>query len=305
MMDTLWQSKLSRLVSNPVRWDCQLAEYTSFRIGGPAKALVETGNEQEISHILQVLEQYQCEWKVIGRGTNLLVRDEGFDGVIILLGDDLKEWKINDQGAAVKLSVGAGFSLSKLARESSERGFSGLEFAIGIPASVGGGVVMNAGAWGRSLSDIIDGLTVVTVEGKKYLHGTDLHFEYRRWKDMESLSPCVVTRVDMLLEKGSADEALATCRKYREQRKQKQPVGLANAGSIFKNPQGDSAGRLIEASGLKGQNVGDAYVSSKHANFIINKGNATATDVMTLMTMIQEKVFRDSGIRLQPEVHVL
>ena len=164
MMDSSVKSQLSSLVSNPVRWDCPLAEYTSFRIGGPAQAVVEAGDEKELSAILQMLTSHQLAWRVIGRGTNLLVRDEGYNGVIILLGGTLKEWTSIDQGMDIQLCAGAGFSLTKLAGQCAEKGYTGLEFAIGIPASVGGGVVMNAGAWGGSMSDVVQGLTVVTTE---------------------------------------------------------------------------------------------------------------------------------------------
>ncbi len=298
-------NQLGSITTNPVRVDCQLAEYTSFRIGGPAKAVVEADSENELSAVLHLLHQHQLKWRVIGRGTNLLVRDEGFDGVIILLGGVLKEWTVAESGLDVKISVGAGCGLSKLAYQCAEKGFSGLEFASGIPASVGGGVVMNAGAWGRSMSDVICGVTVVSSDETKYLNGSGLKFEYRRWTGMDSMSPCVVTMVDLQLQKSTAHDVSAVCSKYRELRKEKQPVGQANAGSFFKNPDGDSAGRLIDASGFKGKSVGDAVVSPKHANFILNRENATAADVLELIEKIQKKVFEDSGVQLQPEVHVL
>ncbi len=304
-MKEVLRKELSKLLSIPVHWDCSLKSYTSFHIGGPAEALVQVQSLEELRKLLKFLHQNSIQWRVIGRGTNLLVQDQGFTGVIMILSGDLQSLAIDSKEDIVFLDVGAGHGITKLSAICGASGFSGLEFTMGIPGSVGGAVVMNAGAWGRSIADVLVNVSVMTVEGETTIEEKDLKFDYRRWLNVSNEKSFVVTSVKMRLTRSDFEEVLNLCRYYREKRSAAQPVGVGNAGSIFRNPPDDSAGRLIEASGLKGKAIGGAEVSVKHANFIINNGGATASDVLELMKCIQQKVKNDSGVDLEPEVHIL
>ncbi len=303
-MNVQLKQELTSLIGSPVKWDCPLRDYTSFRIGGPARALVTVENIDELQDLIRFLEKYELPFRAIGRGTNLLVSDQGFQGVAILLAGEFKEITILEQEDVVIVTAGAGYSLNRLAKVCVEKGISGLEFVFGIPGTVGGAAIMNAGAWGSEMADVILSITIIGQRGCLQYNRSELDFSYRKLR-LPALSQSIVTSVTFKLKKGEAEDIRRRCDHYREQRLLRQPVGEANAGSTFKNPQGESAGRLIEASGLKGKGVGDAAVSEKHANFIINRGGATAAEVLELIQYIQRKVKEDSGVHLEPEVHIL
>ncbi len=304
-MKEVLKKRLNDLLGLPVLWDCPLKNYTSFHIGGPAEALVQVQSLEELGKLLQIFQESEVSWRVIGRGTNLLIGDEGFPGVVLVLSGALEVLAIKKKEDMILLDAGAGHSLTKLSAICGASGFSGLEFAMGIPGSVGGAVVMNAGAWGQSMADVLVSVSIMTAKGIKTFGEQDLKFTYRKWLNLPDNDNGVVTSAKIRLVKGDSGDIRRVSCEYREKRKTSQPVGLANAGSIFRNPTGDSAGRLIEASGLKGKRVGGAEVSVKHANFIVNIGDATASDVFKLMAIIQEVVKKDSGIFLEPEVHIL
>lgn len=301
------RQELNRIVAQPVQWDCPLAGYTSLAVGGPAEALVTVDDAQELAAVLGFLERTAIPWRIIGRGTNLLVRDEGFPGVVLLLGRGFREMAFVAAGGGRWLAtVGAGCSLARLVAACSERGLAGMEFAVGIPGTVGGALVMNAGAWGSEMAAVIRSVTVVGPSGRQLLGREKLHFGYRCWDDFAALAGrAAVVGCELELSAGDPREIRSRCASYQQLRKERQPLGQRSAGSFFKNPQHDSAGRLIEASGLKGMAVGGAMVSEKHANFLVNTGGATAADVLALMRLVQERVRRDSGIELEPEVHFL
>jgi len=303
-MDANVKRNIAGTVKRQVKWDCPLCDYTSFRIGGPADAVVCVDNRIELEQLLQQLGRHELRWCVIGRGTNLLVKDDGYRGVVILLEGSFKHYTVCEKNSDIVINAGAGFGLSRLSSLCMEKAFSGLEFAMGIPGTLGGAVMMNAGAWGCEMADVILSADIMTDKGKKQLSRDDLKFSYRKSEGLADIN-CIVTSAAIRLKHGDAAEIKALCSSYLKQRDEKQPKGLANAGSIFKNPEGDSAGRLIEASGLKGKKIGDAKVSEKHANFIVNHGNASAEDVLKLIEHIQSKVKKDSGILLVPEVHIL
>ncbi len=305
MMDENVKKELTHLVESDVRWGCPLREYTSFKIGGPAEAVVEVGDRYELQLLLQFLVSNKLRWRVIGRGTNLLVRDEGFDGVILCLKGDFNSYRVEEENNTITVVAGAAYGLSKLSQKCAEYGFSGLEFGIGIPASIGGAVVMNAGAWGSSMAAVTTGVIVMTADGEKSWSQNELKFGYRRLVTLSDEKECIVTDIQMRLTRKEPEEIQKTCNSYRNKRSASQPLGLANAGSIFKNPVNDSAGRLIDTCGLKGKVVGDAMISEKHANFIVNRGNAKASDVLELISIVQDKVKRDCGVFLEPEVHIL
>jgi UDP-N-acetylmuramate dehydrogenase len=307
-MDTLFKNTLSRLVANPIQWGCPLSGYTSFAIGGPAEALITVEDSRELQVLLSFLQESSLQWRVIGKGTNLLVPDSGFDGVIILLGQGFKGISIRDEqnDTYVSVRVGGGCRLTRISGWCIKRGLSGLEFACGIPGTVGGAVVMNAGAWGDELANALTAVTVMSAAGPEKIEREQMHFSYRCWQDHGGEEKGrIVTEVEVRLIRAKPDAVRRRCAELIRKRRERQPKGQPNAGSFFKNPLGDSAGRLIEKSGCKGMRVGGAMISPVHANFFVNVGSATAADVKELMERVQKKVRTDSGIFLNPEVHFL
>jgi len=311
-VDGTLKKKLAALADSPVLWDCPLRDYTSFAIGGPATALITVEGLAELQRLLVFLGEQKIAWRMIGKGTNLLVSDAGFAGVILILGKGFATIEpVSESVDGIVVHAGAGVSLARLVGWCGDQGFTGLEFAAGIPGTVGGAVIMNAGAWGREMADILKSVTVVTPAGEiLVLPRTELDFGYRIWhnsfhENRSGKLSRVVAGVELHLTAGDPEQIRDLCRSYREKRRMKQPGKEPNAGSFFKNPQGDAAGRLIEASGLKGMKVGGAMVSPVHANFLVNCGGATAADVVALMKKVQATVQRDSGILLEPEVHFL
>lgn len=302
-MNTLQRERLQSLVRKAIQWDCPLREYTSFGIGGPAEALVVLENCKELQQVLHFFTEEDILWRVLGRGTNILVSDKGFAGAALLLSAEFKEVRIEEQKEYVVLTAGAGHSLSKLSSMCMEEGYTGLEFAIGIPGSVGGAVIMNAGAWGGAIADVLFEVELQTASAMRTCRKEDLQFGYRT-SSILSDEAFVVSSATIALQRGEREEIRSKCRSYLDRRKKSQPAGHGNAGSFFKNPKGDSAGRLIDASGMKGICVGGAEISTKHANFIINRGSASADDIVQLMELVIDTVYRDSGIRLEPEVQI-
>lgn len=307
-MNSLLREELEHLVSAPIKWDCPLSDYTSFAIGGPAEAVVTVANTSELIGLLEILRRFRVAWQIIGKGTNLLIRDEGYPGIIILLGPGFQQidfGELQAEGCTV-VSVGGGCGLTRLAMACMEKGLGGLEFATGIPGTVGGAVIMNAGAWGSEIASVLKAISVVTPDGERILQRRDLDFGYRSWRDFPKIRDrTVVVRAEFELHADDPEEVRRICLELQEKRRLSQPKGKRSAGSFFKNPEGDSAGRLIEASGFKGRQVGGAMVSTEHANFLVNMGGASSADVIALMHLIQEKVQKDSGIELEPEVHFI
>jgi len=307
-MNTSQKKTLTALVSHPVKWDCLLDRYTSFAIGGPANAVVTVDRRDELLHLLDFLVREKIHWRIIGRGTNLLINDTGFPGVMLILGKEYRTISADTEGSLgnIRVKAGGGCSLARFSMNCMEQGLTGLEFASGIPGTVGGSVIMNAGAWGNELSTTIESVTLVTPEGEQTIARKNLGFGYRCWKNYEEFDgKAIIAEVAFRLHRGDHGKIRERCRVLREKRLKSQPSGYANAGSFFKNPVNDSAGRLIEASGLKGTKIGGAMVSEKHANFFVNHGDATAADVLALMRSVQEKVKKDCGIDLEPEVHFI
>lgn len=303
-MDRGIHNELIELFGSQIIWNCPLSDYTSFNIGGPADALICVKTELELKAVLQLLIESATPWRIIGRGTNLLIKDSGFRGVILMLDGDFKqiEFKWHEKGAV--LHAGAGLSFSRMSSICADSGYSGLEFACGIPGTLGGAVMMNAGAWGKEFSDVILSVETMSESGFQVYGREDIEFSYRK-NITFSESQLVVCAVHISLKQGEPDEIKKRCSEYRKKRDRSQPKGLPNAGSIFKNPADDSAGRLIESAGLKGLTRGGAQVSEKHANFILNQGGASADDVLYLMKYIQQRVDEAHGVVLEPEVQLL
>lgn len=315
-MDEVLKKGLAALTGSPISWDCPLRDYTSFAIGGPAAALITVQDLGELQGLLLFFVEHRIKWRIIGRGTNLLVSDTGFDGVILLLGKGFGGLSRVDGGVdgGSIVQAGAGCSLARLGSWCEDQGLSGLEFVAGIPGTIGGAVIMNAGAWGCELSEVLVAVTVVTPSGQVcILPRSELDFGYRIWHDLyrrqgatdDAAARWVVVAVELQCVAADQEQIRSLAQSYRQKRQGKQPKREPNAGSFFKNPDGDAAGRLIEASGLKGLRVGGAMVSPVHANFLVNSGGATAADVLELMEKVRVRVQEDSGILLEPEVHLL
>ena len=275
-----------------------MKKHTSFKIGGPAEIFIVPGNIDEIKNILKLEKNVT----IIGNGSNLLVNDEGIKGIILSISNCLNDIKILDE----EIEVGAGVLISKLAKVAQNEGLSGLEWAYGIPGTVGGAVVMNAGAYGGEMKDIVVETEYINEIGEIIkLNGEGHQFGYRKSIFNIENSKNVIIKSKIKLKKAEKSEILKQMEENLSKRKEKQPLEYPSAGSTFKRPEGYFAGKLIEDAGLKGFKIGDAAVSEKHAGFVINLGNAKADDVKKLISCIQEKVYNNSGVKLEPEIKFL
>ena len=294
-----WKDALPEIITQPgsrLRFGEPLAKHTYFGIGGAATAYVEISTVFELAAVARFHKQWDVPIAVIGRGSNLLVSDTGFKGIGVRLVGELAKLEVD--GSLV--SVGAGLSLPRLSKVMSRRGLSGVEFALGIPGSVGGALIMNAGAWGSSFGDVVTNVTVMNDAGELVeLTHAEANFEYRH-SGLDTYF--CVTGATLALEPGDADTITARMQAFYKQKIETQPFAEENAGCMFKNPPGDSAGRLIDISGLKGYRIGGAEVSTVHGNFILNIDNATAADVLNLVAYIQQQVREKTGISLETEV---
>ena len=281
-----------------------LSEYTSFKVGGPADFLVQTSESDEIEKLIALASQEKIPYYVIGNGTNMLVSDEGYHGLVILIKDKKNGIVFEESADGATVTVGAGCSLSRFANEAASHGYSGLEFASGIPGSVGGAVVMNAGAYGGEIKDVIKYALVMDSAGNiMKLDRGELELSYR--SSVIQRKNLVVLEACFELKKGNAEQIKAEIRELNERRREKQPLDYPSAGSTFKRPEGHFAGKLIEDAGLRGYCVGDAQVSEKHCGFVINKGKATASDIYRLIADVIEKVYSEFGVELEPEIKLL
>lgn len=280
--------------------DEPMSKHTSFRIGGPADLLVIPGTVEEVREILVAAKAEKVPLTVIGNGSNILVRDGGIRGLVLQLGNGLKDFLL--EGNIIK--AGAGLPLALVAQKARNAGLTGLEFAAGIPGSLGGAVYMNAGAYDGEMSKVVESVTVLDTAGNVQMLGNaELDFSYRHSAlQQKSL---LVTEVTLRLEKGNVADIEAKMADFTARRIVKQPLELPSAGSTFKRPPGNFAGTLIEQAGLKGYSVGGAQVSPKHAGFVVNIGGAKARDVLQLIADVQKTVQEKFGVRLEPEVLVL
>ncbi len=294
-----WKDALLDIVKDSdsrIRFGELLAKHTYFGIGGEATAYIEISTVDELGALARFHRQWDVPVAIIGRGSNLLVSDTGFNGISVRLVGELA--KLDVDGNTV--SVGAGLSLPRLSKNMSRQGLSGVEFALGIPGSVGGALIMNAGAWGSSFGDVVTNVTVMTDTGELVnLTHAEAAFEYRH-SGLDAYF--CATGARLKLEPGDVDTITARMQTFYKQKIETQPFAEENAGCMFKNPSGDSAGRLIDISGLKGHRIGGAEVSRVHGNFILNIDNATAADVLDLIAYIQKQVREKTGISLQTEV---
>ena len=276
-----------------------MKQHTTLRVGGSADVLV-TLSAEELPEIVALCQKFGVPYYIVGNGSNLLVGDKGIRGVVIEMTSRMGD--IVCEGETV--IAGAGASLGRVAAKAAEEGLTGIEFAAGIPGTVGGAVVMNAGAYGGEMKDIITSVLVMDEFGeKKELSARELDFSYRHSCIPEKRY--IVLRITMRLRKGCTDEIRAKMSELREMRISKQPLEYPSAGSTFKRPEGYFAGKLIMDAGLRGFQVGGAQVAEKHCGFVINKDNASAADIYRLMQEVTAKVEAEFGVTLEPEVKML
>lgn len=284
--------------------DLELRRFTSFQIGGPADLFVEPASPEELAAVLKAAFEAGVPVTCLGGGTNVLIADAGIRGLVVHLGKAFAYIReLGHDDAGVRLEVGAATRFIRLAKDTVARGLGGLEFAAGIPGSVGGAARMNAGAFGGEISQVLTSMTLVTARGEIVeKQREELDFSYRK---LAFDHTAVITSLRFRLLRSSVGRLQQAVARVQEKRRRNQPAGYPNAGSIFKNPPGEYAGRLIEKAGLKGTTKGGAQVSLEHANFLINLGPATATDVRDLMSLVQEEVWTKCGVWLEPEVRLI
>ena len=279
-----------------------MARYTSMKIGGPADYFIEVETDRALQNLLSLLQRHDSPFYLLGNGSNVLISDRGIRGAVLRLAGEFKRAEWREDGLAVRLRVGAAYAVTQLVRETVRRGYGGLEFAEGIPGSVGGAVVMNAGAYGCEFEKIVESVEGMTERGEIVrLARDEMTFTYR---DSHLPAGMVVTRVALRLRKEDGARVKSKVDELVGRRKSSQPSGH-NSGSMFRNPPGDFAGRLIEAAGLKGKRLGQAQISERHANFIVNLGGAKADNVRELMELACAEVKRQFGVELVPEVRLV
>lgn len=300
------QSALSAVVEESrIEWDASLASRTTYRIGGPADALVTLLDTAELARVLAWCRQEAVPWKVLGHGSNILAADEGFRGVVIVLDGEFKYIVRQQQKRTVDelLRVGAAVGLPRLADWCCREGCRGVEFAAAIPGTVAGAVMMNAGAWGSEIAAIVEHIELIGPDGMTIVPAGDIKFSYRCCTTMrESFLNQVIGFVQLRLNRGEPERIKEKMAALSAQRRAGQPIGLPSAGCVFKNPPGNSAGWLIEQAGLKGLRIGDAQVSEQHGNIFVNRGHARSVDMLALIRTVRDRIYAASGVSLETEI---
>ncbi|MBP2642785.1 MAG: murB [Firmicutes bacterium] len=293
--------QLSKVIEAPrLLLDEPMSRHTTFAIGGPADYLVFPNKVEEVAKVISIAKGFNMPVLALGNGSNILVREKGIRALVIMFDENSG----NITHAEHTVVAGAGASLTDVSRYAAGQGLTGMEFAVGIPGSIGGAVFMNAGAYDGEMSKIVSAVTAICQDGTvKRFEGKEIHFSYRNSVFQEN--SCIVCEVEVLLSPGDKNAIQAKMDEFTTSRESKQPLELPSAGSTFKRPPGYYAGTLIEQTGLKGLSVGGAQVSEKHAGFIVNTGNATAQDVLSLISEVQRRVFDKFGVQLHPEVRIL
>ncbi|MCR4605609.1 MAG: UDP-N-acetylmuramate dehydrogenase [Eubacterium sp.] len=277
-----------------------MSNHTTFKVGGEARYYLITESFADVKAALEYAENMSLPYYIVGRGSNLLFSDKPYEGVVIEIGSGLSEFNIT--GTTVEAF--AGVSLSSLAKKTADAGLTGLEFAAGIPGTVGGAVVMNAGAYDGQIKDVIKEVTVISEEGDIYmLEPDELNLSYRHSIFQENDE--IVLSAMFELQPGNKEEITAKIKELNNKRKEKQPLEYPSAGSTFKRPEGYFAGKLIQDAGLRGYSIGGAQVSEKHCGFVINKGDATADDIYNLIQHVSSVVHDKFGVELEPEVRMV
>jgi UDP-N-acetylmuramate dehydrogenase len=302
MIDKRQKKDLIKIVGKGVRFHCPMVQYTTFRIGGEADALCFVESLAELQQLVSYLIHENIPFFVLGKGSNLLIKNGGFEGVFIIMRGELATIQ-TDEEKIPGVTAGGGLELNDLVTYCSQKGLGGLEFLAGIPGTVGGAVAMNAGAFGEEVEGVVENIQVLTPQGElRTKHRYELAFSYRNLSLPEK---SIVVRASFRCVQKSREMVSRKVSDYLKRRKATQPLEYPSAGSIFRNPQNDYAGRLIEEAGLKGKKVGGAMISPKHANYIVNTGEAKAEDVLILMQLARQKVKEDTGIELETEIRII
>ena len=287
------------LIEGRVLFDAPMRQFTSIKVGGPADSLFFPKDVDELRKLVRYARRKSIPFFILGKGTNLVVRDKGVRGWVISLTQGMKKIQLN--GEVVEAE--GGLPLQRLVQFTLQKGLTGLEPFFGIPGTVGGGLAMNAGAWGAELKDVLRSITLMKDDGEVVERSRPrLKFSYRR---LDLPSSWIILKGRFQLKKGKKEEILERVKSYSEMRERTQPLDSPSAGSIFKNPKEGPAGKWIEEAGLKGFRMGQAMISDRHANFIINLGKATAGEVIDLMELVERKIYEKKGISLEREVKVV
>lgn len=283
-----------------VETNVNMSRYTTFKVGGPADCLVSPASKEQIKDVIDICKKAEVNYYIIGNGSNLLVKDTGFSGVIIRLNKNFSQYQIHDN----IITANGGILLSQLARTACDNSLTGLEFASGIPGTLGGAVTMNAGAYGGEMSQVVLSVKVLDINGEvKELTVKELKLGYRT--SIFQRKDYILLEAGLRLEKGDKEKIQSLMTDLACRRKEKQPLEYPSAGSTFKRPKGYYAGKLIMDAGLAGYRIGDAQVSAKHCGFVINTGNATASDILKLIEEIKDVVYGKFGVTLESEVRIL
>lgn len=300
-----FRKELRQRMSGEILFDEPAGRHTSIGVGGPIDVLLFPEDEGELTRVVGYLRGRRIPLRPVGNWTNLVVKDGGFRGALVSLAR-LRDLRSRDEGDGdVLLIAGAGCPISELVKLAVHEALTGMEFCAGIPGSVGGAVRMNAGAFGGEIGDIVESVTLLDGDGPATLRtaGRDaLPFSYR---NLDLPAETIIIGAAIRLRRGERETIAGRVREIIELRKERHPLEFRNAGSVFKNPEGCPAGRLIEEAGLKGTRIGDAQISEKHANFIVNLGHATAADLLGLVALIQERVLEKRGHALETEIQII
>lgn len=300
-MNQNFENELYKIVGDSnIRKQEPMAKHTTFRIGGPAQYYVMPENVEELGQLMLLCKAEKMPFFILGQGSNLLVGDGGIAGAVIQLGERFSGYQIREN----RICAQAGILLSRLGNAARDAGLTGLEFAAGIPGTLGGGIVMNAGAYGGELKDVVTEVQLMDYNGNLHKKsGEEMQFAYRHSLVQEQ--PMIVLGATLELKEGDRAEIVRRMEELSVARRTKQPLEYPSAGSTFKRPEGYFAGKLIMDAGLRGYQVGGAQVSEKHCGFVINRGNATASDVLALMEDVSGKVQEKFQVKLEPEVRVV
>jgi len=303
-MDTMLRQELKDMVSGKVLFDEPMSRHTSIGVGGIADAVVWPERSEELSRIIHFLWHSRIPFVPLGNGTNLIVKDGGYKGIVISMQGLNKVSLAERCGSEILVHAGAGVTLSEIVLLSEKKALSGMEFCAGIPGSVGGAVKMNAGAYGKEIKDVVDTVELMIISGEILSSKrNDLKFVYR---NLDISEGTIIIGASFLLTRGIEEQIRARITEILGKRRNKHPLEYRNAGSIFKNPNGGvPAGKIIDELGLKGARIGDAQISEKHGNFIVNLENAKASDIIALIETIKAKVYEERGINLQTEVKIV